>query len=174
MEKTVYIEDKDIILPPNQLIYVLPSDEYRVFMALLTLHNMTAKQRSGGILNVFNSLHKQLKMSEEDFNIAVQTLVDSRLIEVKECDDNSFNVKFVIEILDIYINLELKDCSSMPLIEKATNVKWRSSKVIKLYRKIKEDYSDEEISELIIILNKTKAQDRVVKQAQEMLSHSNK
>ena len=153
------METKEKVFLSTQLICMLPP------MALKVMAYLINWQSQEWTKFYVKQWVKFLKMSEDEINVSIQTLIDNKLVNVQHDGDN-----WMLQVnkpqVRKYMEVPLQKVHDHEGFTMATFVKWNKTKVVEKKQDI-EDMSKEQIEALILrlqaSLNEKKEIEKLVK-----------
>lgn len=138
--------------PSTQLIMLLHPKVLKVYMYLIGWRNSK-------VVKIYpNQIVKALKLTEKDVAIAVQSLIDNNLIQLKD----DYEVIFNIEEANKYFNIQIKEAEKMELLPVSTEITWNKKQTSSTDSL--EDMSENQIKLLLLRLQATLEERKQVKE----------
>lgn len=134
------MEERKRIYPSTQLISVLHPVVLKVYLYLL------GWQSQKTIKIYTNQLAKVLKLKEKDVELAIQSLIDNKLINVKHND--SYEVTFNSDEVDNYFKTPLGVVSEMELLPIPKEATWNKEET----KTVEKEMSKDEMLKLLLKL----------------------
>ena len=127
------MEERKRIYPSTQLISVLHPVVLKVYLYLL------GWQSQKTIKIYTNQLAKVLKLKEKDVELAIQSLIDNKLINVKHND--SYEVTFNSDEVDNYFKTPLGVVSEMELLPIPKEATWNKETPKTVEKEMSKDFA---------------------------------
>lgn len=138
--------------PSTQLIMLLRPKVLKVYMYLIGWRNSK-------VVKIYpNQIVKALKLTEKDVAIAVQSLIDNNLIQLKD----DYEVVFNVEEANKYFNIQIKEAEKMELLPVSTEITWNKKQTSSTDSL--EDMSENQIKLLLLRLQATLEERKQVKE----------
>lgn len=138
--------------PSTQLIMLLHPKVLKVYMYLIGWRNSK-------VVKIYpNQIVKALKLTEKDVAIAVQSLIDNNLIQLKD----DYEVIFNVEEANKYFNIQIKEAEKMELLPVSTEITWNKKQTSSTDSL--EDMSENQIKLLLLRLQATLEERKQVKE----------
>lgn len=157
------MENKEKVFMSTQLICMLPP------MALKIMAYLINWQSQEWVKYYPKQWVKFLKMSEEDIELSIQTLVDNKLVNVQH-DGENWMLQVNKPQVKKYMEVALQKVHDHAGFEMATFTTWNKTKVVEKKQDI-DDMSKEQIEAMILRLqaqlNEKKQVEKLVKFASE-------
>jgi hypothetical protein len=134
------VEERKRIYPSTQLISVLHPVVLKVYLYLLGWQSQKT-------IKIYTSqLAKVLKLKEKDVELAIQSLIDNKLINVKHND--SYEVTFNSDEVDNYFKTPLGVVSEMELLPIPKEATWNKETP----KTVEKEMSKDEMLKLLLKL----------------------
>ena len=130
--------NKKKVYPSQQLVCVLPP------IALKTLLWFCGWQTQQNIKIYTHQMSRFLKLTEEEVELAIQTLINAKLIEVKQ-DDSMYYAKLNEAQFLKYFNVKMEAVRESNGIQMATEVTWKA-------KQKESNMSVEQLQKMILLL----------------------
>lgn len=179
-DKTVDKSKKSSRLLPAQLMFLLPP-----IAAQLLYYLFSFSLKSDGKYYFYQRTFNSLKMTEDDFDAALQTLIDIRIIDVTRRDETTYDYIVNYDKINEFA-FPFKEMVNMEKIKLSTNVTFRNitydssngesidAQVNELMRKLDSSKRSELIDRLIVLKAKEMNGEKIEELPRDFFRLSNK
>lgn len=137
------METKEKVYMSNQLVCMLPPLACKVFAYILNWQN------SDSIRYYAKQYSKMMHLSEREVEVAIQTLVDNKLLEIGRIDQ-TWLLNINKEVVKKYFNVPMQTIHDHEGLKLSTNITWnKTQQELKSSAVEVEDMSEEQLSKLL-------------------------